>query len=379
MTRPSAERILVALSGGVDSSVAAALLKKQGHEVAGVYVRTWEHEDDLLGDCPGARDLADAEAVAYSLGISFEVVNFIDFYHREVVLPMVDGYAVGITPNPDVLCNRAMKFGALLDHARKNGFDALATGHYCIRREGAFSLPELWEGRDKNKDQSYFLARITTHQLAAARFPLGELEKPEVRAMASELGLTVAEKKDSQGICFLGKVKVTDFLSNFIEEKPGEIVTTDGRVLGRHLGLHRYTLGQRRGIGVPSNTDHENFVVTGKDESSNRLIVAFESPEESTLWGRKYRVENLSFLLPEPLEGELDLLGKARYRDPSSPLKFRSLGEGRAEIVFREKQRALAPGQVLAFYDGERLLGGGTYALSSQGRADLQASSSLSA
>ena len=371
MSKSVTERLLVALSGGVDSSVSAALLKDQGHEIEGVYVRTWEHEDDVLGDCPGAKDLADAEAVAEGLGIPFRVVNFIDFYQREVVLPMVNGYEDGITPNPDVLCNRSMKFGALLEFARENGFDGLATGHYCVRKKTVGEKPELWEGRDKNKDQSYFLARITQDQLSGARFPLGEIEKPRVREMAKELDLPVAQKKDSQGICFLGKVKVPEFLSNFIDDKPGDIVTTKGEVVGRHQGLHRYTLGQRRGIGVPSNTDHENFVVTGKEESSNQLIVAFESPEEPTLWGRRYEIENLSFLLDEPLSGELELLGKTRYRDPSVDLSFRSVEDGRAEVVFREAQRALAPGQVLALYDGERLLGGGTYALSSCGRADL--------
>lgn len=378
MPKSVAERLLVALSGGVDSAVSAALLKDQGHEIEGVYVRTWEHEDDVLGDCPGARDLADAEAVADTLGISFQVVNFIDFYHREVVLPMVSGYENGITPNPDVLCNRSMKFGALLEYAVKKGFDGLATGHYCIRKETARGA-ELWEGCDKNKDQSYFLARITPEQLSEARFPLGEIEKPKVREIARELDLPVAGKKDSQGICFLGKVKVPEFLSNFIEDNPGEIITTSGDVVGRHLGLHRYTLGQRRGIGVPSNMDHENFVVTGKVESSNQLIVAFESPDEPTLWGRRYEIENLSFLLDEPLSGEFELLGKARYRDPSVDLSFRSLAPGRAEVVFREPQRALAPGQVLALYDGERLLGGATYARSAFGRADLSAMSSISA
>jgi tRNA-uridine 2-sulfurtransferase len=379
MTKTVKERLLVALSGGVDSSVSAALLKDQGHEIEGVYVRTWEHEDDVLGDCPGARDLADAEAVAESLGIPFRVVNFVDFYHREVVLPMVSGYEQGITPNPDVLCNRSMKFGALLEYARDNDFEGLATGHYCIRNVAAGTNPELWEGRDKNKDQSYFLARITREQLAGARFPLGEIDKPRVRAIAREFGLPVAEKKDSQGICFLGKVKVPEFLSNFIEDNPGEIVTTQGKVVGSHQGLHRYTLGQRRGIGVPSNMDNENFVVTGKDESTNRLIVAFESPDEPTLWGRRYEVENLSFLLDEPLSGELELLGKARYRDPSVSLSFRSLGSGRAEVFFDQPQRALTPGQVLALYDGERLLGGGTYVLSAFGRADQSAPATISA
>ena len=362
--------ILVALSGGVDSAVAAILLKEQGLEVSGVYVRTWEHEDDVLGDCPGAQDLRDARAVAALLDIPFHVVNFIDFYHNEVVLPMVRGYGEGITPNPDVLCNRAMKFGALLDYAENHGFSALATGHYCIRRKNENSPPELWEGADKNKDQSYFLARISKKQLEKARFPIGEMPKPRVRQIAREFNLPVAEKKDSQGICFLGKVKISEFLSNFLEDKPGEIVTTHGSVVGEHKGLHRYTLGQRRGIGVPSNTDHENFVVTGKDEGNNQLIVAFESEKESTLWGKRFEIESLSFLTDSPPVSPTRLLGKVRYRDPSVSLLFRPLGMSKAEIVFDQPQRASTPGQVLALYEEERLIGGGTYCLSELGRAD---------
>ncbi len=375
----SGEPILVALSGGVDSAVSAALLKAQGYDVSGVYVRTWEHEEDLLGECPGARDLKDARSVAEAIDIPFSVVNFIDFYQNEVVMPMVSGYEQGITPNPDILCNRAMKFGALLDYAKEHGFSALATGHYCKRKKSSGNPAELWEGEDKNKDQSYFLARITNEQLDKARFPLGEIEKPKVREIARELDLPVAEKKDSQGICFLGKVKIGDFLSNFLEDNPGEILTTDGRVVGEHKGLHRYTLGQRRGIGVPSNTDNENYVVTGKVESKNQLVVAFESRNEATLWGTHYEIESLSFLTNEPPLEPARILGKARYRDPSVSLLFRPLGGNRAEIVFDEPQRALTPGQVLALYDGERLIGGGTYCLSSMGRADQGLNKEVSA
>lgn len=370
MTDNIHEPILVALSGGVDSAVSAILLKEQGFNVSGVYVRTWEHENDLLGECPGAQDLRDARSVAEAIDIPFSVVNFIDFYQNEVVLPMVRGYEQGITPNPDILCNRVMKFGALLDYAEENGFSALATGHYCRRKENTGFPPELWEGADKNKDQSYFLARITRKQLEKARFPLGDIRKPEVREIAKKFKLPVAEKKDSQGICFLGKVKIGEFLSNFLKDHPGEIVTTEGRVVGEHKGLHRYTLGQRRGIGVPSNTDHENFVVTGKNENANQLIVAFENKDEPTLWGYRYEIESLSFLTETNPSTPTKLLGKARYRDGSVPLLYRPLDSGKAEIIFEQPQRALTPGQVLALYEGERLIGGGTYCVSSFGRAD---------
>ena len=369
MINSKSDSILVALSGGVDSAVAAALLKEDGYNVSGVYVRTWEHENDILGDCPGAIDLQDAKLVAEKIGIPFSVVNFVDFYQKEVVNPMVQGYECGITPNPDILCNRAMKFGALLDYAEKNGFSSLATGHYCIRKKTSESPAELWEGVDKNKDQSYFLAKITSGQLEKALFPLGGIEKPMVREIAKKMNLPVAGKKDSQGICFLGKVKITEFLSNFVDDQPGEIVTVDGNVVGQHKGLHRYTLGQRRGIGVPSNTDNENYVVTGKNEDLNQLIIAFENNNESTLWVHKYFIESISFIAPAP-KSEVRLLGKARYRDPSVQLTYKPIDEDMAEITFDNPQRALTPGQVLALYDGQRLIGGGTYSHSYLGRAD---------
>ena len=366
-------RILVALSGGVDSAVSASILLQEGYQVEAVYVKTWEHEKDVLGDCPGALDLRDAETVSAQLGIPFRVINLMDFYRQHVVLPMVEGYATGITPNPDILCNREMKFGALMNYAKSEGISALATRHYCRRNQTSSGEIQLWEGKDKNKDQSYFLARLTIEQLAFARFPLGDISKNKVREKAKDLGLCVAEKKDSQGICFLGKIKVPEFLSNFIDDKSGDIVTVDGRIVGQHNGLHRYTLGQRKGIGVPSNTDNQNFVVTGKDQEKNQLIVAFENTNEPTLWAKSYEVSDLSFLSDSDLSVPMSLLAKARYRDPSTPIMLEYLGDGKAKITFAEPQRALTPGQVLAIYDGEQLIGSGIYVLQEQGRAALSA------
>ena len=372
MPQNQKEKILVAMSGGVDSAVSAMLLKQDGHPVEAVYVRTWEHEEDLLGDCPGARDLKDAEDVCNQLKIPFRVVNYSNFYKCEVVQPMVEGYADGITPNPDILCNKQMKFGILMDYAKEVGFDALATGHYCIQKLNESNRAELWEGLDKNKDQSYFLARLSIEQLKFARFPVGSFEKSKIRKLAQSANLPVATKKDSQGICFLGKVKVSDFLSHYIQENPGDIVNQSGDKVGTHLGLHRYTLGQRKGIGVPSNTDNQNYVVTGKDESTNQLIVAFDQPEESTLWAKRFGLTEITFIDPRfnHLES-IELLGKARYRDPSTPIRL-TINLDRSGIVeFKSPQRALTPGQILAFYDGEQLVGSAIYSLSKFGRAAL--------
>ena len=381
------ERILVAMSGGVDSSVAALLLKQQGFEVVGAYMKNWINEDNVIGHCPWMQDIEDARAVADQIGIEFRVVNLMDDYRRLVVDYLLDGYQRGLTPNPDVMCNREMKFGVFARYAQTEGFAALATGHYARRVEGEFKVERadpsalrtthalgstrstysLLEGLDPNKDQSYFLALLSQEQLRFARFPIGHLAKPELRAVAADAKLSTATKKDSQGICFIGQVKMADFLTAYVPEHPGPIVrATDGKVLGQHRGLHYYTIGQRRGIRIPSNTDDKAYVVTGKRAEDHALLVAFDGLEAPGLWTRECQVHSLSFI-GEPIDSPREIECRVRYRDPRVKIEFtpatHANGSGRsAQIKFFEPQRALAPGQIMALYEGERLLGGGVFA-----------------
>lgn len=356
-------KILVALSGGVDSAVAALLLQHSGYEVSAAYMRTWMNEEgnDILADCPWEEDIRQAEAVARHLGIPFQVVNLIQDYRERVVEYLVEGYRMGITPNPDIMCNREMKFGVFRDFAKKEGFDAVATGHYCRRRENADGSFDLLAGLDPNKDQSYFLALVRQEQLRNARFPIGELLKPRVREIARERDLPNAKRKDSQGICFLGKVNINDFLRCYIPDRPGAIVhAVTGQILGEHQGLHHFTIGQRHGIGVPSNTDNEHFVVVSKDFEANELKIAFDRPESPGLWGNEFQLERLSWV-NAPVSETRDLQARVRYRDPPVEAKYLPLAGG-GRIIFPEAQRALARGQVCALYDGPVLLGGGFYA-----------------
>ena len=349
------------MSGGVDSSVAALRLKQQGRTIVGAYMKNWINEDNIVGDCPWQRDIEDARAVCDKLGIEFRVVNLMREYRERVVAYLLDGYARGLTPNPDIMCNREVKFGVFRAWAKDHGFSAVATGHYARRVENPDGGLSLLEGDDKNKDQSYFLALLSPEQLRDARFPIGDLPKPELRRLAREAGLPNADKKDSQGICFIGEVKMGDFLKAYVPDAPGPIVrASDGRVLGEHRGLHFYTLGQRRGIRVPSNTDHEAYVVVGKRAEDRALLVAFDHPDAPGLFQGEVRVHSLSWI-GAPLSTEQTLEGRVRYRDPRVALTFFPEGGGTARVTFATPQRGLASGQILAFYDGERLLGGGIY------------------
>ena len=357
----SREKILVALSGGVDSSVAALLLKQQGHDLVGAYMKNWINEDNVIGHCPWQQDIDDARRVADQIGIEFRVVNLMQDYRERVVQYLLSGYARGLTPNPDVMCNREIKFGVLRAWAKDHGFGAVATGHYAQRTELPDGSSALLEGADSNKDQSYFLALLNQEQIRDARFPIGHLAKPELRAIAKKAGLATADKKDSQGICFIGEVKMADFLRAYVPESPGPILrASDGRELGRHRGLHYYTLGQRKGIGVPSNTDGQAYVVVGKRAGDNALLVAFDQPETPGLFQSEIRVHALSWT-GEPVDAAKRLEGRVRYRDPRVKLDFFPEGDGTARVVFQKPQRALASGQILALYDRSRLLGGAVY------------------
>jgi tRNA-specific 2-thiouridylase len=348
------------MSGGVDSSVAALLLQRQGLPVEGAYMKNWINEENIAGDCPWQQDIEDARAVAEALRIPFRVVNLMREYRARVVGYLLRGYQTGITPNPDAVCNREMKFGVFLEMAKAAGFSAVATGHYARRLRQADGSWDILEGVDKSKDQSYFLALLQQHQVAAARFPVGELQKAEVRKVAGAFNLVTAGKKDSQGICFIGEIKMRDFLLTFVPDNPGPIRTRQGKNLGQHRGLHLYTLGQRRGVGVPSNTPNEAYVVVEKRLGSNELIVAFDHPDTEGLYARQCRIGSLSFT-NKPLPARAKLAAKPRYRAKAAPAFFEAVGESSAILEFDQPQRALTPGQICALYDGENLLGGGVF------------------
>ena len=354
------KKVFLAMSGGVDSSVAALLLQEQGYDVEGAYMKNWINEDEILGDCPWQQDIEDAAAVAEKLGIPFRVVNLMKDYRERIVDYLLEGYQSGITPNPDVMCNREIKFGVFLDYALEHGFEQVATGHYA-RLEETASGSSILEGVDKNKDQTYFLALMKSDQVDRALFPIGHLTKPDIRKLALESDLPNAKKKDSQGICFIGNIKMQDFLREYVPDRPGPIIRAEDDVpLGEHRGLHYFTIGQRKGIGIPSNTNHQNYVVVGKDRDRNALLISFESPHAPRLYSSRCAVSNLSFIGPTiSLESRIE--AKVRYRDPRVPISYSPTSDHSVEITFDDPQRALALGQVIALYDGERLLGGGIY------------------
>lgn len=355
---PPMAKILLGLSGGVDSSAAAALLVEQGHEVVAGYMKNWVNAENIPGECPWEQDIEDALAVSRRLGIEFRVIDLVEQYRERIVNYLIEGYRSGSTPNPDVLCNREMKFGVFLDYALEQGFDSVATGHYARRFVHADGDAYIQRGLDPNKDQSYFLALMQPGQIQRACFPIGELLKPEVRAIAAEHQLVTANKKDSQGICFIGQVKMSDFLRHYLPDNPGDIVDLEGKVLGQHSGLHLFTIGQRKGHGIASPREGVAYVVIGKDLEKNHLIIGYEGKETEGLYALEATVSGVTNLR-KTLEPRCFV--QPRYRAPAVHASCVHLDSHTIKIKFDEPVRALALGQICAFYaeDDNTLLGGG--------------------
>jgi tRNA-uridine 2-sulfurtransferase len=355
------QRIVVGLSGGVDSAVSAWLLKREGHEVVGIFMKNWEDDDD--GEyCSSNADFVDAAAVADVIGIELEHVNLAADYKDRVFAEFLREYQAGRTPNPDVLCNAEIKFKAFLDHALRLGAQKIATGHYARVRErgGRF---ELLKGLDAGKDQSYFLHRLTQAQLARTLFPLGELKKSEVRRMAAEAGLPVAQKKDSTGICFIGERPFREFLARYLKSEPGPMLDERGRSVGRHVGLSFYTLGQRQGLGIGGVKSgggvHEPWFVARKELARNVLRVV-QGHDHPWLLSTTLHADDVSWIAGvAPPAGRL--AAKARYRQADSPCRFEPEDGGFA-LHFDAPQWAVTPGQSAVLYDGEVCLGGGVIA-----------------
>ncbi|MBQ3651356.1 MAG: tRNA 2-thiouridine(34) synthase MnmA [Clostridia bacterium] len=349
--------IVVGMSGGVDSAVAALLLREQGYTVTGVFMRNWEEPD---GACPAEQDYEDVRQVSEALDIPYYTVNFTEEYRERVFSYFLSEYAAGRTPNPDVLCNSEIKFKAFLDFALRSGAQALATGHYAQLRfdeEGA----HLLKGADRSKDQSYFLAGLTQEQLKKAMFPIGGLQKKDVRELARQHGLPVAEKKDSTGICFIGERNFKRFLMNYLPACPGDMVDEHGKRIGRHDGLMYYTLGQRRGLGIGGRSDGsgESWFVIGKDLKRNLLIV--QQGEHEELYSRSLTVDKLNWITRRELPASFTCAAKFRYRQPDQQVVIERQGEG-VTVRFLEPQRAVTPGQWCVLYQGEECLGGGPIA-----------------
>ena len=362
----SKHRVVVGLSGGVDSAVTAYLLKKQGHEVVGIFMKNWEDDDDSEF-CSSNVDFVDAAAVADVIGIEIEHVNFAAEYKDRVFAEFLREYEAGRTPNPDVLCNAEIKFKAFLDHAMRLGAEKIATGHYArVRQNADTQLFELLKGLDPSKDQSYFLHRLNQAQLSKSMFPVGELHKTEVRRIAEEIGLPNAKKKDSTGICFIGERPFRDFLNRYIKHEPGLIIDDRGRKLGKHVGLSFYTLGQRQGLGIGGVKekgaergagDHAPWFVARKDLEKNQLRVV-QGHDHPWLLSHDLQALDASWIAGHP-PATGGCAAKTRYRQQDANCNVvRAEGAGFA-LHFPEAQWAVTPGQSAVLYDGDVCLGGG--------------------
>ncbi|TSA22892.1 MAG: tRNA 2-thiouridine(34) synthase MnmA [Betaproteobacteria bacterium] len=351
-------RIVVGLSGGVDSAVTAYLLKQQGHTVTGIFMKNWEGDDDDP-NCPTRQDFLDVLAIGDALDIEVDLVNFAAEYKERVFAYFLAEYHAGRTPNPDVLCNAEIKFKAFLDHAIDLGADHIATGHYA-QLTGEMPQRQLRKAVDANKDQSYFLYRLTQAQIAPALFPLGAMTKPEVRALAREIALPVAHKKDSTGICFIGERDFRDFLKRYLPVTPGAMRTPEGRVVGRHEGLSYYTLGQRQGLGiggVKGAAEGVPWFVAGKVMAENALIVV-QGHEHPLLLNRTLTASALNWIGAAPEVGR-HYTAKTRYRQVDAPCQVTHCDDNTVALYFDAPQWAVTPGQSVVLYDGEVCLGGG--------------------
>lgn len=346
------------MSGGVDSSVAALLLKEQGHDVVGLFMKNWE-DDDTEEYCTSRADLVDAVAVADRIGVEIETVNFSTEYKDRVFNEFLAEYRAGRTPNPDVLCNAEIKFRAFLDHALALGADSIATGHYAQVRE-VDGLQQLLKAEDGTKDQSYFLYRLGQPQLAKTLFPLGGLYKRDVREIARRAGLAVHDKRDSTGICFVGERPFREFLNRYLPANPGDIYASDGRQVGRHMGLMFYTLGQRQGLGVGGQRtgDGDAWYVAGKDMNRNRLIVV-QGREQRVLYSDRLTAVNLNWVSGAPPHCDWVYAAKTRYRQKDAPCTVLEVDQSRCTIDFAESQWAVTPGQSAVLYESRVCLGGG--------------------
>ncbi|WP_342754133.1 MULTISPECIES: tRNA 2-thiouridine(34) synthase MnmA [Anoxybacillus] len=348
-------RVVVGMSGGVDSSVAALLLKQQGYDVIGIFMKNWDDTDEN-GVCTATEDYEDVVRVCNQIGIPYYAVNFEKQYWEKVFTYFLDEYKAGRTPNPDVMCNKEIKFKAFLEHAMALGADYLATGHYArvAYRDGEY---QLLRGLDANKDQTYFLNQLGQAQLSKVLFPIGELQKAKVREIAKEAGLATAGKKDSTGICFIGERNFKQFLSNYLPAQPGKMQTLDGEVKGTHDGLMYYTIGQRHGLGIGGSG--EPWFVVGKNLKDNILYVA-QGFDNELLYSDAIIATNVNWVSDRKPNEPIACTAKFRYRQPDVPVTVEMIDETTARVSFSQRVRAVTPGQAVVFYNGEQCLGGGT-------------------
>lgn len=354
---PASKRVVVGMSGGVDSSVTALLLKQQGYDVIGIFMKNWDDTDEN-GHCTAEEDAEDVRRVCEKIDIPYYTVNFEKEYRDKVFEYFLDEYRNGRTPNPDVMCNREIKFGEFLQKALDLGADYIATGHYArIDRHDAQYY--LLRGNDTNKDQTYFLHLLQQQQLAKAMFPIGHLPKQEVRRIAAEANLSTAKKKDSTGVCFIGERNFKEFLSNYLPAKPGDILTVDGAKKGEHDGLMYYTLGQRQGLGIGGSGSGEPWFVADKDLKENILYVV-QGDQHPALFSQGLRATGVNWISGELPSTPFTCTAKFRYRQKDQQVTINFAGDHICKVKFEQPQKAITPGQSVVFYDGEVCLGGGT-------------------